>query len=644
MRTLPEAHTLFRFDGFEVDVGHGLFTESGVRVKLQPQPLRVLEHLLLRAPALVSRDELREAVWPDVHVDFDQSLNFCVRQIRAVLEDSATTPRYIETLPKQGYRFIGEITTISGSAAAADATYTADETADEPLAAALPIVPVPPPHADAPATRGRWRRGFGFAMAAALLVLSVVAALEVRRRADAGQQPASRVRSIAVLPLVNLSGDPAQDYLADGLTDELTTTLAKDSNLRVISHTSAMRFQHAHLPLPEIARELGADAILEGSLARSGSSLHTTLQLIEGVTDSHLWAESYDRNLGDSASVSSEAALAIAQRTHSSLHTTAAPRFVSPEAHDAYLRGRYLWFTGKNQEAGVAFRRAVEVQPDYAPGWAGLASYYGAGTIFAQHELDPREALGRAEQAGRRAVALDDSLAEAHLSLGAALYMNEWNWPAALHEIDHAIELDPHAYQAKHFRAKILASLGRHAEAITLERAASEMDPFARPWAVGSMLLLARQYDAALSELREKAQAEPGDVNVLEALMDTYACMGRDQVFVVTFAKWLGLTGRPAASAQVRAAFARGGLKAVHEWELRDLRARSATEYVSPVDVASVEAALGDREEALADLEAGAAQHSPMLLWVQDNPAFDVLHGEPRYRAVITRVGLPPAY
>ena len=643
MRISSDERTVLRFDGFEVEVGHGLFDESGVRVKLQPQPLRVLEHLLLRAPAIVSRDELREAVWPDVHVDFDQSLNFCIRQVRAVLNDSATTPRYIETLPKQGYRFIGVFTTLAGNPApdhAAGAIHDPSPAAELPVspAAASPVVVEP--------TARVWSgRGYVPAAGVVLLLLVTVTALLIRYQAEvAGLQSTAPIRSLAVLPLENFSGDSAQDYLADGLTDELTTMIAKNSSLRVISHTSVLHFRQARQSLPEIARELGADAIVEGSLARNGSTVHIALQLIQGSTDSHLWAESYDRHLGDSTSLAREVALVVAERTHTAMPVSAVPRFVSPEAHDAYLRGRYLWFSGLNQEAGEAFRHAVEVQPDYALGWSGLASYYGAGTISEQHELDPREALPLAKQAARRAVELDASLADAHLSLGAAIYFAEWNWPAALHEIDRAIELDPHDYQALHFRAKILASLNRHEEAIQTERAASEMDPFARPWAVGSMLLLARRYDAALAESLEKTRAEPASVNVLEVLMDTYACIGRHREFAQTFATWLELTGRPSAGSQVRAAFARGGHTAVLDWQLRDLRTRSAMQYISPVDFADIEASLGQREEALRDLEAGLEQHSPFLLWIQDNPAFDFLHSDPRYRAVIARIGLPPAY
>ena len=271
-------------------------------------------------------------------------------------------------------------------------------------------------------------------------------------------KPPDPIRSIAVLPLENFSGDPAQDYLADGLTDELTTMLARGLEpARDLAHlgdaVSALRARRCR----RLRGSLCADAILEGSLASKGSTLHITLQLIEGATDTHLWAESYDREPGDSASFAREAALAIGQRTHTSMAVTVAPRFVSPEAHDAYLRGRYLWFSGLNQEAGEAFRRAVELQPDYALGWSGLASYYGAGTLSEQHELDPREALPLSEQAARRAVSLDDSLADGHLSLGFALYFGEWDWSGALHEIDRAIALDPHNYQALHGRAKILA-------------------------------------------------------------------------------------------------------------------------------------------------------------------------------------------
>ena len=225
------------------------------------------------------------------------------------------------------------------------------------------------------------------------------------------------IASLAVLPLANLSGDPNEEYFADGMTDELTTMLAKDSTLRIVSRTSAMQFKDAHRSLPEIARALNVDAILEGSISRSSNQVHMTLQLVRGDTDSHLWAESYDRDTNDVAALPDDAARAIAARLNSSTPPHANGRYINPEAHDAYLRGHYDWVVGRNEDAGRYYQQAVDIQPDYALGWTGLADYYAMGAIGGV--LDPLQALPQAEAAARKAVELDDSLPRAHADFGA---------------------------------------------------------------------------------------------------------------------------------------------------------------------------------------------------------------------------------
>ncbi len=236
---------------------------------------------------------------------------------------------------------------------------------------------------------------------------------------------ALKIDSLAVLPLDNLSGDSSQDYLAAGMTDELITMLAKNSTLRIVSRTSAMQFKGAHRPLPDLARELGVDGIVEGSLSRSAHGLHLTIQLIHAPSDTHIWAESYDRDSNDAASWPQEVARAVAKRLHSAAPEPARERHVRPEAHDAYLRGHYLSFRGHDDQAAEYFKRAIELQPDYALAWTGVAEVYGQE---AEYKLSPKVGMGQAKAAALKAVSLDDSLAQAHMTLCAITFYGDWDF------------------------------------------------------------------------------------------------------------------------------------------------------------------------------------------------------------------------
>lgn len=634
------------FDSFTVDAERGLLLRDGIRLKLQPQPLRVLAELLAHAPNILSREELTQAVWPDVHVDADASLNFCIRQIRAALEDSASNSRYIETLPKQGYRFIGRIESPKREDLALP-------TAPPEAGDAAPVgffVPEPfaTPHVAAHSSpeelhseKRRSRPGL-LVIVAIVVLLGGVTAIWYGRRA-APPAASTSLHSLAVLPLANVSGDPGQEYLAEGMTDELITQLARTSSLRVVSRTSVMEYRDAHRPIREIAQGRGVDGIVEGSIARSGDNFHLTVQLIRAATDTHLWAESYDRPFDALAVVPVTAATAVARETGSLRPgLSASTRAIDPAAHDAYLRGSYLWFNGQNEAAGRLFLRATELQPDYALAWSGLCSYYGAGTLDLRHELDPRVALPLAYAAAQRAVELDPALADAHLSLGGTLFLFRWNWAETEAEISRAIELDPKLYQAVHLRAKILNVLNRPEEAIQTEKAAEELNPFARPWGMAQTLLTARHFDEALAAAKQRSEGAPDNANLQYVLTEIYRAMGLHAETVQALARWLEEAGDPRGADGVREAFRRGGYTAVLHWQLHRLEQQQARQYVSPIDFAEVHAELGERKETLDDMEEGFRQHAPGLLWVQTEPAFDFLHTEPRYRSLIQRMGLPP--
>jgi len=424
------------------------------------------------------------------------------------------------------------------------------------------------------------------------------------------------------------------------MTDELTTMLAKNSTLRIVSRTSAMQYKGAHRPLPEIARELGVDGVLEGSIVRAGDKVHMTIQLIQAPTDTHIWAESYDRNANDVVTLPKEAAQTIAKRLGSTTVQSASTPYINPEAHDAYLRGRYIWFQGDNEAAGKYFRKAIELQADYAPGWAGLATYYGQGAFY---NLDPRVAIPQAIEAANKAVALDPSLPWAHLALGANMFFN-WNWSRAEQEIERAIELNPYFAEPYHFRAKVLSALGRHSEAIESEKKAMELDPFERPFAMALALEEARLYDAAIEDIHSRLEATPQDLSLHWMLCDTYRRKGDLKKAAEEWEKSLQLTGNKQEAENIRRTYEKDGYQALLLRQVANFKKQSATQYVSPMEFALQYAQLGRRDETLASLEEARQQHAPFLLWVQNDPAYDFLHSDERYRTIIKAIGLPPEY
>jgi TolB-like protein/DNA-binding winged helix-turn-helix (wHTH) protein len=648
-------HENRHFGVFEVDVRAHELRKKGSRVKLQQQPFELLMILLEHPGDVVRREDLRQRLWPaDVYVDFDRGLNKAMVKLREALGDSSDSPIYVETLPKVGYRFIGPVNSSSAAPTQAPSglanstlPVAADPTKPEigstiersndaaPLRAAPDgMTAVAPPE-----RKIRWRQGVGIVVGLAL-ILGIGAAWARRHRT----MLSAPIRSVAVLPLDNLSGDPSQDYLAAGMTDELTTMLAKNSNLRVVSRTSvvsAMQHRGEHRPLPEIARELGVDGILEGSVERTGDKVHMTIQLIQAPSDSHVWAESYDRNANDLVTLPSDAADTIAKKLNAAVVRPASARYVNPEAHDAYLRGLYLWYAGSNDSIKY-FKKATELQPDYALGWCGISIFYGAAAI--DLFSDPRDALPQQKAAAEKALALDDALPEAHLAMAASYFNNEWDFDRALHETGRAVELDPKFAEAYHFRSKILSSLGRHAEAIEVQKKASELDPFARPYGLALTYAYARQYDAATAEVLRRRESNPNDAWIHWMLDFIYQCQGKWKESVDERAKSFSSGGDNHSAEIVRKLFANGGIKAVAAWDLTHLKTQGVNGYVSPAKRAWCYVELERREQALDQLEEAYRQHSPGLLEVQQLAIFDVLHGETRYRAVIQAVGLPPAY
>ena len=577
---------VLRFDVFELDVRTGELRKRGVKQRLQGQPLQVLEKLLKRAGDLVTREELRTEIWAaDTFVDFDHSLHNAIARVRETLGDSAESPRFIETLPRRGYRFIERVQEVG------------EENASP------------------------------------------------RARVDAGP-----IQSLAVLPLDDHSSDPGHEYFADGMTEALITSLAKIKALRVISRTSAMQYKGARKSLPQIARELSVDAVIEGSVLRSGNRVRIAAQLIHAATDQHLWAESYERDFQDILSLQSEIARQIAEE----VRVTVTPqeharlggaRQVNPEAHEQYLMGRYHW--NKRSDAGVKkalahFQRAIDADPTYAHGYAGLADCY---TILGYYNpLSPQDAYGKARAAASRALALDDSLAQPHATLAVIKRDFEWDWAGAEQEFQRAIELNPGYVEAFHWRSTMLSMLGRHEEALIEKKKALAMDPLSVviKTDVARMFYFNREYDRAIEQYQKALEMDAGFSSAHLWLAQAYQQKGLFDEAMESLKTGAHLAGDSAyALARIGYGYAVSGKQAEARAMLGRLQSSSSERYVSPYDVAIVYMGIDERDEAIGWLRKALEERSPWMGYLGVEPQMDVLRPDPRFKEMLQRVGLP---
>jgi len=459
---------------------------------------------------MVTREELRAKLWAnDTFVDFDHGLNSAVQRLRDCLSDSAENPRWVETIPRRGYRFVGHVEWSEDCLPPFDGLPTAEITtqhtnSEDPARSAVEELAKGQGEGKLPAVN---RPSAAFAIGVLLVILAGI--LTVKPVWDArSARPAFLIRSLAVLPLENLSGDSQQEYFADGMTDEVITMLAKNKALRVISRTSVMQYKNVHRPLREIAEELGVDGILEGSVGRTGNKVHVTAQLIHAASDTHVWAESYDRAVSDLYTIQSDIAQTIAMQVGVTASVPASPvRRISPEAHDAYLLGRYYWFAFDPEKSRQYFQKAINIQPDYAAAWSGLADAYLEPGVMGRARAE--DLIGRGGEAAQRAVTLDDSLAEAHNSMAAVHFFYRWEWERAERESKRTVELNPNFAEGHHLRGYVLLALNRTEEALQEQKKSMELDPFARPWALAGALIRMRQFDAALNEARVRSEAQP---------------------------------------------------------------------------------------------------------------------------------------
>lgn len=639
---------IYKFGEFELDPSRFELRKNGRVLKLERIPMDLLILLAEKEGSVATRQEIAERLWgKDIFVDTEHGVNTAVRKIRQALRDDPEQPRFVQTVTGKGYRFVAE---------KADDRKVAGRTAEiansEPRWEEKPVSPptaeIPKGLADqksaVPHATARFHR-WSFTAAALVLFfcLAGLAAVNAGRVRDRifPRDRASQIHSIAVLPLANLSGDSSQEYFADGMTDELITALAKNHSLRVVSRTSAMQFKGVQRPVRDIARELGVDGILEGSVSRSAERVHMTVQLIYAPSDSHVWAESYDRDTNQAISLPEELSQSVAREVKAAILPAPSKRYINAEAHDAYLRGRFLWFHGEDTHSLIYFQKAIQLQPDYAAAWSGVADSYGMGAIGNERPVE--EVAAKFEAAARKAVELDDSSPEAHNSLAAWYLFFAWDLPHADAESRRATDLDPNYAEGHHLRSYVLAAMNRAEESLREGKRATELDPFTHPWGLRYAYLQARQIDAAINDLRMRDQSYPEDLGTYFYLSESYWLKGMGKESAEVLEKALELAGDPEKAEAIHRAFRRGGQRAVAQWRVEDVKSRARKEYVSAFDVAKQYAYLGDKNATLKSLELAYHARSPWLILIQTEPIFDFLHSEPRYQALVRKVGLQPA-
>jgi len=614
-----------RFGAFEVALDTGELRKHGLKIKLQDQPFQVLALLLERPGEIVTREELRQKLWPaDTFVDFDAGLNAVVKRLRDALGDTAESPRYIETLPRRGYRFIAAVESIP---------YAAEQ------------------RTEALAARRAVKLWIAAGTLAAILALLVGLNIGGLRQRLLRTSAAGRIQSIAVLPLENLSGDPSQEYFADGMTEALITDLGKIGELRVISRTSVMRYKGTKKSLQEIARELNVDAVIEGAVLRSGNRVRITAQLVEAPSDRHLWAESYDRELRDVLTLQSQVARAIAAQTRAKLTQQqmqlASARNINPEAYEYYLKGRYNCSERVSKEgynnAIRYFEMAIEKDPNYAPAYAGLARCYATG-VFQGQELPPREAWSKAAAAAKKALELDDQLGEAHGAMAVVRFRFDWNWPEAEREYKRGLELSPNDALGHLSYAVFLGLMGRLDEAMAEVTRARELDPLSPLVSsnLGFVYELSRRWDEAIAELHRTLQLDPNFIAAHDALARSYEGKGMYAEAVSEELKVHALTGHsPEQMESLRNAFATSGIRGFWEkrleWEKRQL---NQPRYFV---IARLCVRLGRTDEAFHWLEKAYEARYPLMPNIKVAAVWlDPVRSDPRYAELIRRVGLPP--
>jgi TolB-like protein/DNA-binding winged helix-turn-helix (wHTH) protein/Flp pilus assembly protein TadD len=641
MQEAPHLCSRFRFGVFELDLRAGELRKHGLRIRLQEQPFQVLALLLEHPGDVVTREELQKRLWPaDTFVDFDHGLNKAISKIREALSDSVESSRFVETVARRGYRFLAEVKVVDSvpvrSPELGNLPHPMAEADDRGDSAGNPAMP------------SHFLSSLAWKISALVLLLLVISLAVWKSRS--WNRPSLVIRSLAVLPLESLSSDASQDYFADGMTDELISDLGQISALRVISRTSVMVYKRARKPLPQIARELNVDAVVEGTVLRSGDQVRITAQLIEASSDKHLWSQSYEGELRDTLALQNEVARAIADQIRINVNPQEQAalknvKVVNPQAYESFLKGRYFWNkrTAEGLKVALAyFNQATDEDPKYAQAYSGLADTYSLLGDWQYAVMTPKEALPKAKAAAIKALELDSTLGEAHNSLAFCLDGFDWDFDSAGKEFRRAIELSPSYATAHHWYAWHLSLLGQYDEAIAEMKEALNLDPLSLiiNADLAELLVLAHSYDESISQSRKTIELDPGFALAHSQLGQAYLQKHLNDEAIVELQKAVQLSGSsPTAVANLARAYVAAGKRSEAVKLLNDLKRRSSGVSSHASEIAVIYAALGDTVQAMNWLEKGYEERfNPGVLL---RPGFDPLRSDPRYQDLVRRIGLP---
>lgn len=618
-------------EDFQIEISARRLRRRGHVVKLERIPLEILVLLVEHRGEILTRDEIVTKVWgKDVFLDTDNSIRGAIRKIRQVLKDDPEQPRFIQTVTGQGYRFVAAVIT--------------PEEAD--LATKTQPLPTEGPKNDHEPASPRAR---GWLALGAVVLLGLLGVTYVMTRNRSRDTASPKVKSLAVLPLKNLSGDPTQEYLADGMTEDLIGRLSGIRDLRVISRTSAMRFKESRMSTPEIAKALQVDAIVEGSVIREGSRIRVHAQLIRAATDEHFWSESYDRELRDALALESDVAQAIARRVEVTITgkeraRLVAARSVSPEVYESYLKGQSVldaaYSRSGNEKSISYFEEAIKRDPAFAPAYVGLAQAYdNLATVFIG--APPGEVRPKVISAARKALELDPELAEPHVLL-ADIYQEQWRWSDAEAEYKQALDLKPNDAVAHLGFARWLLCHGRIEEALTWAHRGRELDPFTVTGSsIGQILFYGHRSDEAIHELRSLLAVKPDAASALWFLGFALIAKGEPNEAIPVLEKAASVSDRsPGVLGVLVRAYAHAGRRADALRILDELKRRRQRGYVPAGAFVNAYLGLGENEQAFVWLERAAQEQSNIMQFVKVHPFFDPVRNDPRFVDLLHRVGL----
>jgi len=646
-----------RFGVFEFDLRSRELRKHGVRIKLQEQPCQILAILLEHRGDMVTREELQHRLWPsDTFVDFDHSLNTAVMRLREALSDSSENSRFVETLPRRGYRFVAPVEersiaateTTLAQTGEVGASQSADSKVDSPSRALLPVLPA---IAAKPEKHVQRTTLVTVTLSVLAIVLAGAFAFRYLKRPSLASTPSSQLTSLVVLPFENLSADKDQQYFTDGMTDELIAHLAKIRSLRVISRTSSMEYKDTHKPLSQIARDLNVDAVVEGTVLRSGNQVRITAELVQVATDRHLWAETYESELGDVLGLQSRVASAIVNEIRVNLtpeeqQRLASTRTVTGESYENYLKGRYYW--NKRSEEGLTkaieyFQLAIEKDPNNALAYAGLADCYSIIGSAIVGTVPSQDVAPKAKAAAVKALQLDDTLAEAQTSLATVRFNYDWDWAGAASGFQRSIELNPSYATAYQRYSLYLMAMGRTNESLAQMTRARELDPLSisMNFSLGWRLYMARKYDQAIEQLQNTLEMDPNFALPRMVLGQAYEQKNAYPQALSELQKAVGIShDSPQMLGALGHAYGASGNRSEAEKVLVKLMEQSKKQYVSPFYVAIVYVGLAENDKAVDWLERAYGDRSNAIVFSKVDPQLDSLRSSPRFQALLHRLAL----